>query len=110
MAINQYVKRVFSGQLFQDGLYDDTQDYDKPNCSVDASKIKYKDCLFDFQRLQENNAKQIKMALTNNNPVIVGMNVFDRGKGNNLNSRFLDSNGVVKMENFINKILEKFLY
>ena len=78
------------------------KDYDKPNCSVDASKIKYKDCLFDFQRLQENNAKQIKMALTNNNPVIVGMNVFDRGKGNNLNSRFLDSNGVVKMENFIN--------
>jgi len=78
------------------------KDYDKPNCSVDASKIKYKDCLFDFQRLQENNAKQIKMALTNNNPVIVGMNVFERGKGNNLNSRFLDSNGVVKMENFIN--------
>jgi hypothetical protein len=31
MAIDQYVKRVFSGQLFQDGLYDDTQDYDKPN-------------------------------------------------------------------------------
>ena len=30
MAINQYVKRVFSGKLFQDGLYDDTQDYDKP--------------------------------------------------------------------------------
>ena len=78
------------------------KDYDKPNCSVDASKIKYKDCLFDFQRLQENNAKQIKMALTNNNPVIVGMNVFERGKGNNLNSRFLDSNGVVKMENFRN--------
>ena len=30
MAIYQYVKRVFSGKLFQDGLYDDTQDYDKP--------------------------------------------------------------------------------
>ena len=31
MAINQYVKRVFSGQLFQDGLYDDTQDIEKPH-------------------------------------------------------------------------------
>ena len=30
MAIDQYVKRVFNGKLFQDGLYDDTQDYDKP--------------------------------------------------------------------------------
>lgn len=30
MIISQYVKRVFSGKLFQDGLYDDTQDYDKP--------------------------------------------------------------------------------
>jgi hypothetical protein len=56
--------------------------------------------LYNYERLQHNNATQIKLALANNNPVIIGMNVFSGGKGNNLNSRFLDSNGVVKMDNF----------
>jgi len=76
------------------------KDYDKPNCSVDPSKKRFKDCLYNYERLQHNNATQIKLALANNNPVIIGMNVFSGGKGNNLNSRFLDSNGVVKMDNF----------
>jgi C1A family cysteine protease len=76
------------------------KDYDKPNCSVDPTRKRFNDCLFNFERLQHNNATQIKLALANNNPVIIGMNVFSGGKGNNLNSRFLDSNGVVKMDNF----------
>ena len=76
--------------------------YDKPNCSVDASIKKYKDCLFDFQRVQQNNALQMKMALTNNCPVIIGLEVFAGGKGNSLNSKFLDSNGIIKIENFRN--------
>jgi len=76
--------------------------YDKPNCSIDASKQKYKDCLSNFQRLQQNNALQMKMALTNNCPVIIAMDVFEGGKGNSLNSKFLDSNGIIKIENFRN--------
>jgi hypothetical protein len=31
MRINHFVNRVFSGKLFHGGLYDDTQDFDKPN-------------------------------------------------------------------------------
>jgi len=76
--------------------------YDKPNCCVDASTKKYKDCLSDFQRIQHNNALQMKMALTNNCPVIIGLEVFAGGKGNSLNSKFLDSNGIIKIENFRN--------
>ena len=30
MEIQKFKNRVFSGNLFQVGLYDDTQDYDKP--------------------------------------------------------------------------------
>ncbi len=76
--------------------------YDKPNCCVDASTKKYKDCLSDFQRIQQNNALQMKMALTNNCPVIIGLDIFAGGKGNSLNSKFLDSNGIIKIENFRN--------
>ena len=78
------------------------RDYDKPNCSLDQSKTKYKDRLSGYEKLQSSNALQIKSALMNNNPVIIGMNVFAGGKGNALNSKFLDSNGVVRMENFRN--------
>ena len=42
------------------------------------------------------------MALTNNNPVIIAIKVFSGGKGNNLNTKFLDTNGVLRMENFRN--------
>lgn len=30
MEIRKFQNRVFSGKLFQNGLYDDTQDYEKP--------------------------------------------------------------------------------
>jgi C1A family cysteine protease len=75
-------------------------EYNKPNCSLDPSKKKYKDCLYKFERLQHNNSMQIKFALSKNCPVIIGMNLFQRGRGNSLNSKFLDSCGVVKMDNF----------
>lgn len=78
------------------------KDYDKPNCSIDKSKKKYKDFLYNYERIQSNNAKQIKMALANNNPVIIGIDVYAGGSGNNLNTKFLDSNGVLKLENFRN--------
>lgn len=78
------------------------KEYDKPNCSVDGTKKHYSNCLFNYERLQHNNVKQLKMALLKNCPVIIGMNVFAGGRGNALNSRFLDSAGVLKMENFYN--------
>ena len=78
------------------------KNYEKPYCSVDQNQKKYKDCLSRYERLQHNNAKQLKMALTNNNPVIIAINVFSGGKGNNLNTKFLDTNGVLRMENFRN--------
>lgn len=76
------------------------KDYDKPNCAVDPNNKKYSDCLFSFERLQQNNADQLKLSILNNAPVIIGLEVFAGGLGNNLNSKFLDSNGVAKMELF----------
>lgn len=76
------------------------RDYDKPNCSVDANNKRYSDCLFSFERLQHNNVNQLKLSLANNCPVVIGLEVFVGGLGNNLNSKFLDSNGVAKMEVF----------
>jgi C1A family cysteine protease len=76
------------------------RDYDKPNCSVDANNKRYNDCLFSFERLQHNNVNQLKLSLANNCPVVIGLEVFVGGLGNNLNSKFLDSNGVAKMEVF----------
>lgn len=78
------------------------KDYDKPNCSVDANTKRYNDCLFSFERLQHNNANQLKLSLVNNCPVIIGLEVFQGGLGNTLNSKFLDSNGVAKMDLFRN--------
>ena len=76
------------------------KDYDKPNCALDAYDKKYNDCLFGFERLQQNNAEQIKLSILNNSPVIIGLDVFEGGLGNTLNSQFLDSNGVAKMDLF----------
>lgn len=75
-------------------------EYALQNCAHDPDKTKYKDRLFDFERLQHMNYLQIKAAISNNRPVVVGMNVYAGGKGNSLNSKFLDSNGVIKIENF----------
>ncbi|MFM2038445.1 MAG: hypothetical protein RL432_1384 [Bacteroidota bacterium] len=76
------------------------RDYDKPNCSVDANNKRYSDCLFSFERLQHNNVNQLKLSLVNNCPVVIGLEVFVGGLGNTLNSKFLDSNGVAKMDVF----------
>jgi len=78
------------------------EEYDKPNCSVDANTKRYNDCLFSFERLQQNNVNQLKLSLANNCPVVIGLEVFQGGLGNTLNSKFLDSNGVAKMEIFRN--------
>jgi hypothetical protein len=78
------------------------KDYDKPNCSVDANTKRYTDCLFSFERLQHNNVNQLKLSLVNNCPVVIGLEVFQGGLGNTLNSKFLDSNGVAKMDLFRN--------
>lgn len=76
------------------------RDYDKPNCSVDANNKRYTDCLYSFERLQHNNVNQLKLSLVNNCPVVIGLEVFVGGLGNTLNSKFLDSNGVAKMDVF----------
>lgn len=75
-------------------------DYMLQNCAHDPDKTKYQDRLFDYEHLQHKNVNQIKAAISNNRPVVIGMNVYAGGKGNSLNSKFLDSNGVIKIENF----------
>ena len=75
-------------------------EYPLQNCAHDPDKTKYKDRLFDYERLQHMNYMQLKAAINNNRPVVIGMNVYAGGKGNSLNTKFLDSNGVIKIENF----------
>lgn len=75
-------------------------DYALQNCAHDPDKRVYKDRLYDYERLQHMNYLQIKTAISNNRPVVIGMNVYAGGKGNSLNTKFLDSNGVIKIENF----------
>jgi len=75
-------------------------DYTLPNCAHDPDKTKYQDRLFDYDHLQHKNVNQIKAAISKNRPVVIGMNVYAGGKGNSLNTKFLDSNGVIKIENF----------
>lgn len=76
------------------------KDYALQNCAHDPDKKIYKDRLYDYERLQHMNYLQIKAAISNNRPVVIGMNVYAGGKGNSLNTKFLDSNGVIKIENF----------
>jgi hypothetical protein len=75
-------------------------DYTLPNCAHDPDKTKYPNRLFDYEHLQHKNVNQIKAAISKNRPVVIGMNVYAGGKGNSLNTKFLDSNGVIKIENF----------
>ena len=75
-------------------------DYTLQNCAHDPDKTKYQDRLFDYEHLQHKNVNQIKAAISKNRPVVIGMNVYAGGKGNSLNTKFLDSNGVIKIENF----------
>lgn len=75
-------------------------DYSLQNCAHDPDKTKYHDRLYDYEHLQHKNANQIKAAINKNRPVVIGMNVYAGGKGNSLNTKFLDSNGVIKIENF----------
>lgn len=76
------------------------KDYPLQNCAHDPDRTKYKDRLFGYERLQSMNFLQIKAAINNNRPVVIGMNVYAGGKGNSLNTKFLDSNGVIKIDNF----------
>ncbi|MFM7595038.1 MAG: C1 family peptidase [Flavobacteriales bacterium] len=76
------------------------KDYLLQNCAHDPDKNIYSDRLYDYERLQHMNYLQIKAAITSNRPVVIGMNVYAGGKGNSLNTKFLDSNGVIKIENF----------
>jgi C1A family cysteine protease len=77
-------------------------EYDMPYCAKDERKKPYSDKLFNYERIQHNNAFQIKYYLTNDCPVVVGMMVYAGGKGNSLNSKFLDSLGVIQIDNFSN--------
>jgi hypothetical protein len=74
--------------------------YAFPYCSKDDPKLRYIDKLSGFKELQSQNSQQIKRSLVEGCPVVVGMKIFDGGKGNSLNSHMLDSNGVIKMECF----------
>jgi C1A family cysteine protease len=74
--------------------------YAFPYCSKENPKLRYTDKLSDFKELQAQNAQQIKKSLTDGCPVVIGLKIFDGGKGNSLNSHMLDSNGVIKMECF----------
>jgi C1A family cysteine protease len=76
--------------------------YEFPYCAKDERKKPYKDRLCNYERLQHNNVLQIKSYLTNNCPIVVGMMVYAGGKGNSLNSKFLDTLGVIQIENFSN--------
>ncbi|MEY4571620.1 MAG: hypothetical protein RLZ10_831 [Bacteroidota bacterium] len=75
-------------------------EYEFPYGAIDNRKKPYQEKLHDFHRLQPKNIDQIKSYLRNNCPVVIGMQVFAGGKGTSLNSKFLDENGVIKIENF----------
>jgi C1A family cysteine protease len=77
-------------------------EYDMPYCAKDERKKPYADKLFNYERLQHTNVAQIKGYLSNDCPVVVGMMVYAGGKGNSLNSKFLDSLGVIQIDNFSN--------
>jgi C1A family cysteine protease len=79
-----------------------TTEYDLPNCARDERKKPYSDKLCDYERLQHTNVNQIKNYISQECPVIVGMLVYAGGKGNSLNSKFLDSLGVIQIDNFVN--------
>jgi len=74
--------------------------YAFPYCSKEDPKLRYTDKLSGFKEVQCQNAQQIKKSLTDGCPVVIGLKIFDGGKGNSLNSHMLDSNGVIKMESF----------
>jgi hypothetical protein len=74
--------------------------YAFPYCSTDNPKLRYTDKLSGFKEVQAQNAQQIKKSLVDGCPVVIGLKIFDGGKGNSLNSYMLDSNGVIKMECF----------
>ena len=79
------------------------KEYKIPYCAIDKNKSKYKNKLYGFQRLQHKSALQIKSSIASQNPVVIGIKIFSGGMGNSMNSKFLDSNGIIKMEFFRDK-------
>ena len=77
-------------------------EYELPYCARDKRKKPYAQKLNDYHRIQQTNVEQIKSYLRGNCPVVIGMDVYAGGKGNSLNTRFLDSNGVIMINNFKN--------
>lgn len=77
------------------------EDYPFPYGALDDGRTTYTHRLFDFNPLQPQNVNQIKEALLKNNPVVIGLSFVSNGRGYNLMSGYLDSNGVVLMDNFI---------
>jgi C1A family cysteine protease len=79
------------------------KEYKIPYCAVDKSKTRYKERLYKFQRLQKKSVAQIKSSIAANCPVVMSIKIFDGGLGNSLNSQFLDSNGIIRMDFFRDK-------
>lgn len=77
-------------------------EYELPYCAKDKRKKPYTQKLNDYHRIQQTNVEQIKSYLRGNCPVVVGMVVYAGGKGNSLNTKFLDTNGVIMINNFKN--------
>jgi C1A family cysteine protease len=79
------------------------KDYKIPYCAIDKNKTKYKDRLYSFSRVQTRSVIQIKSSIAANSPVVMVIKIFGGGLGNSMNSKFLDSNGIIKMDFFKDK-------
>jgi len=77
------------------------KDYTLPYGAMDADKTIYQDRLIGYEELQTNNAEQIKYALIQNRPVVIGIKVQKNSLGYSLSPNFLTSQGVIEMDAFL---------
>ena len=76
-------------------------EYPYPYGALDDDRSRHEYRLHNYTPLQPQNVDQIKNAILNHNPVVVGMGIVSNGMGLNLIAQYLDSNGVILMDNFI---------
>lgn len=76
-------------------------DYNLPYGAMDADKTTYQDRLNGYEELQTNNAEQIKNAIIQNRPVVIGIKVQKNSLGYSLSPNFLTSQGVIEMDAFL---------
>jgi hypothetical protein len=112
---NRYQHRKNNHSFCQEGCYIEgvlnilkaegsptLKSYPFKSCAIDSSFKIYDQKLFDWMRISVAQ-NQIKSALQNNCPVVIGLDVAAGDNGNyNLRNKFIDTNGVLQMNLFQN--------